>query len=160
MVWYEQQQIQMDKQFKDFHKKFIIDESEYEKGNKRKSYSWLLQMLAPPAIKRPSSSQIFRNSNNPENAKSQNQQKPKEVGLDICVTDTAIFRNGKLKCIVMNNKQGRIFANFNVKNISLHRIRLWFSNAMHKRCKVVSTGIGWFEPFDFEEKLYKNTKPK
>ena len=48
MVCYEQQQIQIESQFKDFHKKFIIDEADYEKGNRKKAYSWLLQMLAPP----------------------------------------------------------------------------------------------------------------
>ena len=160
MVWYEQQQIQMDKQFKDFHRKFVIDESEYEKGNRRKSYSWLLQMLAPPPIRRSGSHRLLYANKNKSNVRSSSQNKSKEVGLDICVTDTAIFRKGKLRCIVMNNKQGRIFANYNIKNISLHRIRLWFSNAMHKRWKVVNTGTGWFEPFNFEDKLYKNSKQK
>ena len=87
----------MDKQFKDFHRKFVIDETEYEKGNRRKSYSWLLQMLAPSPLKRSGSHHLLRNDNNSGNPKSQTHQKPKEIGLDICVTDTAIFRNGKLK---------------------------------------------------------------
>ena len=77
----------------------------------------------------------------------------KEVGLDISITDTAIFKQGKLKWVVMKNKHGRVFANYNVKNISLHRIRLWFSNAMHKRWKEKNFGSGCFEPFNLEDKL-------
>lgn len=47
-----------------------------------------------------------------------------KVGLEIPVTETVIFKNGKLNCIIMNNKLGRVYANYNVKDISLHRIRL------------------------------------
>ena len=36
----------MDNQFKDMC--IIIKDASYENGNKRKSYSWLIQMLVPP----------------------------------------------------------------------------------------------------------------
>ena len=151
----------MDNQFKDMCIIHIKD-ADYENGNKRKSYSWLLQMLVPPPPIMKADKLKMINASHWRNNKYENENKlaVKEVGLSISITDHAIFCQGKLKWVIMTNKHGIVQANYNVKNISLHRIRLWFSNAMHKRCKITSSGPGWFDPFDYEEKLKSRNQRK
>ena len=46
------------------------------------------------------------------------------VGLDISVPETVMFKNGKIKSIITTNKHGRVNINHNVKDVSLHKVRL------------------------------------
>ena len=61
---------------------------------RRKSYSWLLQMMAP-VPKHQKDKGIFISPTN-------------KLGLEVSITETAIFRQGRLHCVVRNNKNGRI----------------------------------------------------
>lgn len=78
-----------------------------------------------------------------------------KFGFQINIPDSAVFNKGKLKWIVMNNKEGRVLVNYKTKDISLHRVRLWFLNAVRKRCKEGERGKG------SEDRLFlKNFKEK
>jgi hypothetical protein len=61
--------------------------------------------------------------------------------------------NGRFKYIITTKKDHRIHINYNVKDISFHRVRLCFTNFMKKKWLSISTGPGVFKGLKFEDKL-------
>lgn len=81
--------------------------------------------------------------------------KGKKDGLDLSIPETAVFKKGKLKCIITSNKTGKISVNHNVKDVSFLKIRLCFKNFIHKKCNHISKGPGVFQGLKFEDMIYK-----
>lgn len=81
--------------------------------------------------------------------------KSEKEGLELTIPETFIFRKGKLKCIITTNKSGKIWVNYNIKDISYLKIRHYFKNFMKKKWNTTSQGPGVFTGLKFEDRLWK-----